>query len=115
MAQRALVWKGFGIALLASTSFELRADDPKSSAEIVLQQYCLGSHNSKLKTAGLVLESGDQRIDDHPDVWEKVVRKLRTGEMPPAGRPRPDAATYDGLKQTVIVLGEAAMRQGDCI
>ncbi|WP_410959853.1 DUF1587 domain-containing protein, partial [Salmonella sp. SAL4356] len=30
-------------------------------------------------------------------VWEKVIRKLRTNAMPPAGRPRPDAATYASL------------------
>ena len=39
-------------------------------------------------------------IDDagaHPEIWEKVVRKLRTGAMPPAGMPRPDEATYETL------------------
>jgi hypothetical protein len=29
----------------------------------------------------------------HPELWEKVLQKVRTGQMPPAGRPRPDAAT----------------------
>jgi hypothetical protein len=33
----------------------------------------------------------------HPDVWEKVRRKLRTHEMPPPGRPRPDPSTYSAL------------------
>ena len=32
-----------------------------------------------------------------PALWEKVVRKLRAGAMPPAPRPRPDAATYAGF------------------
>jgi hypothetical protein len=36
-----------------------------------------------------------ERVTDHPDVWEKVVRKLRTNAMPPPGMPRPDQATYD--------------------
>jgi hypothetical protein len=33
----------------------------------------------------------------NPDVWERVITKLRAGSMPPTGRPRPDAATYDAL------------------
>jgi mono/diheme cytochrome c family protein len=61
----------------------------------VIQQYCVGCHNARLKTAGLVLENADAgRVGDQPDLWEKVARKLRTGEMPPAGMPRPDRATY---------------------
>src|SRR5262249_28667879 len=35
---------------------------------------------------------------EHPEIWEKVVRKLEGGVMPPPGRPRPDAAAYDGLR-----------------
>jgi mono/diheme cytochrome c family protein len=61
----------------------------------MIRQYCTGCHNAKLKTAGVVLNAADlDRIADHPDLWEKVARKLRTGEMPPAGMPRPDKATY---------------------
>ena len=61
----------------------------------MIQQYCLGCHNDQLKTAGLVLSvAGLDQIAEHPALWEKVVRKLRTGEMPPAAMPRPDHATY---------------------
>jgi Protein of unknown function (DUF1587) len=42
-----------------------------------------------------MLDSLDlEHVGDHADVWEKVVRKFRTGEMPPPGAPRPDQATY---------------------
>jgi hypothetical protein len=69
--------------------------EPYAGARAVIQQYCNGCHNAKLKTAGLVLDVTDlERIGDHPDLWEKVARKLRTGEMPPSGMPRPDKATY---------------------
>ena len=48
-----------------------------------------------MRTAGLALDTLDAaRPGDHPDVWERVVEKLRAGSMPPPGRPRPDAATY---------------------
>ena len=66
------------------------------SVRPVLNRYCVGCHNERLRTAGLALDTLDPaRVGDHPDAWEKVVRKLRTGAMPPAGRRRPDAAAYD--------------------
>ena len=36
-------------------------------------------------------------VAEHPEVWEKVVRKLRARQMPPVGKPRPDDATYDAV------------------
>jgi hypothetical protein len=55
-------------------------------------------HNQKLKTANLLLDQLDlSRLADHPDVAEKVIRKLRAGMMPPNGMPRPDGATLEGL------------------
>ncbi len=109
MSSRSLVCKCLGAAGLAAFTLTLRADDSPSkkpaplsatstrpsTAESMLQQYCIGCHNARLKTAGLVLDPAEtDRIADHPDIWEKVARKLRTGEMPPAGLPRPDAAEY---------------------
>jgi hypothetical protein len=53
-------------------------------------------HNDRLKTAGLVLDPADvSRVSAKPELWEKVVRKLRSLSMPPAASPRPDKATYD--------------------
>jgi mono/diheme cytochrome c family protein len=64
-------------------------------ANEVLQKYCVTCHNGRLKTAGLQLDSLDvHRVADDAQQWEKIVTKLRTGEMPPPGRPRPEAATY---------------------
>ena len=63
-----------------------------------LARYCVTCHNERLGTAGLQLDHVDvAQVARDPAVWEKVVRKLRTGMMPPAGRPRPDAATYAAL------------------
>jgi mono/diheme cytochrome c family protein len=62
----------------------------------VFDQYCVTCHNARLKTAGLVI---DPAALDQPgpnaELWEKVVRKLRSGTMPPAGAPRPDQGTYE--------------------
>jgi mono/diheme cytochrome c family protein len=57
--------------------------------------YCVTCHNDRLKTGGLSLQNADLgAIPAHPEVWEKVARKLRTGEMPPTTvRSRPDPQT----------------------
>jgi mono/diheme cytochrome c family protein len=63
-----------------------------------LNQYCVTCHNDRLKTAGLVIDvAGLATIGEHAETWEKVVRKLRTTSMPPAGARRPDAATYHAV------------------
>src|SRR4029077_7290211 len=62
----------------------------------VFPKYGCTCHNSKLKTAGLVIDPADlDHVSTNPELWEKVVRKLRSTGMPPAGSPRPDAKTYD--------------------
>ena len=69
-----------------------------SPQRALLDRYCVTCHNENLKTAGLTLDTMDVTdIGTHKDVWEKVVRKLRAGFMPPVGRPRPDQATYNGF------------------
>jgi hypothetical protein len=65
----------------------------------VLNRYCLTCHNDKLKTAGLVLNPADlNRVPETAETWEKVVRKLRAGAMPPAGAPKPDASAGNALR-----------------
>jgi hypothetical protein len=67
-------------------------------ARAILDKYCVTCHNSRLKTAGLLLDSVDVgHVAARADVWEKVRLKLLAGEMPPAGRSRPDKQAYDGL------------------
>jgi len=63
-----------------------------------LQRYCMTCHNTRLRTAGLSLDGLDpSNPSAHAEVWEKVVRKLRSRTMPPMRSPRPDDATYDGI------------------
>jgi mono/diheme cytochrome c family protein len=64
-----------------------------SAPRAVLDKYCVTCHNQRMKTAGLALDALDlAQLGDHAEVWEKVVRRIRTGAMPPVGRPRPDKA-----------------------
>src|SRR5947208_2012414 len=52
----------------------------------LVQKYCLTCHNERAKTGGLVLEGLDPAdTAAHAEVWEKVVRKVRGGMMPPQG------------------------------
>ena len=55
----------------------------RSSQQELLSEYCLSCHNDRLKTGGLTLEQLDiDRPEASPEVWEKVIRKLRAGMMP---------------------------------
>ena len=75
--------------LLPAASSAQVAASPASRA--VLDQYCVVCHNQTTKTAELALDALDlAHVADNAEVWEKVVRKIRTGAMPPAGMPRPE-------------------------
>lgn len=64
----------------------------------VLQQYCFACHNDRAKTGGLALDVLEMSsVGENADVWEAVVRKLRTGAMPPVGRPRPNASESEAV------------------
>ena len=64
-----------------------------ASEKAILDHYCIMCHSQKLKTGGVVLEGIDlTQMGASAEVLEKVARKLKTGEMPPAGMPRPAAA-----------------------
>ena len=75
-----------------------QAAPPASDARVMLDTYCVACHNQRLKTAGLALDTIDVTAPHaNPEVWERVITRLRAGSMPPAGRPRPDAATYESV------------------
>ena len=63
-----------------------------------LDQYCVTCHNERAKTASLLLDKMDlTHAGDAAETWEKVVRKLKAGMMPPSGARRPDRATIDAF------------------
>src|SRR5213593_3228825 len=76
---------------------------PASSAtaqRALLDQYCVVCHNDRTKRANLTLEKLDlTTVGDNPQLWEKVVRKLRAGVMPPPGMRRPELTAYTGLTE----------------
>src|SRR6266446_6592312 len=72
-----------------------RQEEMTASAQrSLVDQYCIPCHNQRLKTGGLTLDGVDTlQVSRNPALWEKVVKKLRGGTMPPSGRPRPDTET----------------------
>jgi hypothetical protein len=66
-----------------------------ASVRAVVSQFCLGCHDAEAAKGGLDLASVvSEDIGRQPQVWEKVVRRLRGRQMPPAGKKRPDEDTY---------------------
>src|SRR5262245_14845787 len=98
MALLALALSGGGLISAASpreqSASKAAAATPGSAdtggEQALLNKYCMGCHNARTRSGSFVLEGLDLvAAADHAEDWEKVVRKLRGGLMPPAGRPRP--------------------------
>jgi hypothetical protein len=85
------------VGLAQGTAPAGAAAGPSSHAALV-KTYCVGCHNDRARTGELSLEHADvSDIPQHAELWEKVIRKVRAGMMPPAGMPRPDASTLDAF------------------
>ncbi len=87
-----------GVATFAwSTEFAYAAP-PESEHTKTVQTHCVRCHNDRALTGNLSLEGLDPNdVSGHAEVWEKVVRKLRAGAMPPVGVARPDDTVYNSL------------------
>jgi hypothetical protein len=98
---------------------------PTISEKTVIDRYCTTCHNQRTRAGNLALDTLDVSAagrDANPgapnarserggvEMWEKVVRKVRTGMMPPSGAPRPDRATLDGLAASIETTIDRAAR-----
>src|SRR5690349_13505564 len=79
---------------------QMRGQEPAPAGAAqreLLDRYCVGCHNQKTKN-GLALDDLDvAQTGAHAEAWERVVRKMRAGMMPPSGAPRPAPETLDAL------------------
>jgi mono/diheme cytochrome c family protein len=74
------------------------ANAPAVNPRAVVDRYCVTCHNQRTKTSDLALDGIDITSPAaNGEIWEGVVRRLRTRSMPPQGMPRPDEATYNSL------------------
>src|SRR5688500_3655379 len=79
-------------------SLPVEAVESVSPLGAAIEQYCTDCHNADDKKGDLDLEGA--RVDDlhaQPQLWEKVVRRLRARQMPPADKKRPDESLYTEL------------------
>jgi cytochrome c5 len=84
------------------------AGDPPRA---LLDKYCVSCHNARLRTAGLVLDRDTADVGNvaaNGELWEKVLRKVRTQAMPPTGVRRPTPAEYDTLTASLERALDAA-------
>lgn len=88
-------------ALLAGV-FETSSEILSSKAAGVIREYCTDCHDSVSAEAGLDLEKlSQQDFLEHTDTWEKVIRRVRTRQMPPPGKKRPDENAYQKFLQAL--------------
>jgi mono/diheme cytochrome c family protein len=78
-----------------------------SSAEAFLQRYCVACHTEQQRGRGVVPLAFETRqlsnVGAHAETWERVIRKVRAGLMPPAGMPQP---TPEGREAIISWLEE---------
>ena len=90
------------VLLLAGCGISLA----QSPGRALLDTYCVTCHNEKSRTAGLMLDRMDvEHVVEGADTWEKVIRKLRGGMMPPQGMPQPQ----EGVKYAFINYLETSL------
>jgi len=99
-------FRGFVATLLLASGFLLTLDAqqppigaspaPAAAHNAFVTRYCASCHNDRLKRGGLTLDAAAAHdVGQSPDVWEKVLRKVRARQMPPIGSLRPDEAAYN--------------------
>ena len=90
-------------AVRAIASHPARASGPVVAAELdsaqqTITETCVGCHSDRGKAGGLSLQGyAVAAAGEHLETTEKMIRKLRAGQMPPAGSRRPDDAVLDAL------------------
>jgi mono/diheme cytochrome c family protein len=110
----AALWlAGLGLHVLAAPNPQQQSSTTAAplNGRAIVDKYCVTCHNERLKTGNLALDAPElSDVAAHADVWEKVIRKVRAGMMPPAGSPRPDAAAREALVTSLESTLDAAAR-----
>jgi len=92
------------------------AEDKKASATFestvspIFTKTCLPCHNDRVASGGLNIGpfTNASSLTAHREEWERILQKIRTGEMPPKGMPRPPATQTEALIKFVEEKWEAA-------
>ncbi|HJR70809.1 MAG TPA: DUF1592 domain-containing protein [Gammaproteobacteria bacterium] len=98
MDRRALRMLGLGALALLGAACEPSREELIAEHQATLEKYCLDCHSQAERAGGLALEPVRlTEVASNPDKWERVIRKLRAGIMPPAGELRPEHENYAAL------------------
>jgi mono/diheme cytochrome c family protein len=106
----------FGLGLNSVADPYLEASQnalaPVAEHRALLDRYCVGCHNQRAKTAGLTFDTMDLgRVANDAEIWEKTIRKVRAGMMPPPGSRRPEPGVLDAFARWLEhALDEAAAK-----
>src|SRR6185503_8887871 len=100
----------FVVVAASAPNAQVRLKPDSTSDQGLVDKYCVTCHNARTLSGNLSLAGLDVvKPAEHPEIFEKVIRKVRAGLMPPAGMPRPERATLDGFAGNLETrLGRAA-------
>ena len=90
---------------LATLAYPIRQSQPSVNFKQTIQPFfatnCYMCHSADVKQAGLDLEQfqTETSVKQNKETWLKVLEKLRTGQMPPKGIPRPDKADQEAISK----------------
>lgn len=97
----------FGPIAVGLPSFAWQSAPRAGSFEQIIKPFlvenCIGCHNSQSKSGGLNLDSFQDAasVTQNREVWEHILVRLQTGQMPPKGMPRPDQARIEGVTRWI--------------
>lgn len=102
---KSFIFAGAVVVLIASSAFlqnravgQTPAATGPDSHRAMLNTYCVGCHNTRLRSGGIAFDALDlQAAADDAQIWEKALRKLRGRLMPPPGAPQPSQKDIDSF------------------
>ena len=106
LALSCVAWVNVATTPLGDAARSTPRVSPPTDVTAFVDTHCAGCHNDRVLSGGLRLGADTfASMDGHAETWEKVLHKVRTGQMPPAPRPRPsaaDAAAFTTYLQTTL-------------
>jgi mono/diheme cytochrome c family protein len=96
--RKTLLFTALGLVAALPAGRAFQRPSAAAAQREMLDEYCVTCHNQQMKTGGLMLDKMDlDHVAEGAETWEKVIKKLRGGMMPPLGNPRPEKSDVDKL------------------
>jgi mono/diheme cytochrome c family protein len=106
LAFSCVTWVDVATTPIADVAGSAARVSPPTHITAFVETHCIACHNDRVPSGGLRLNAETfASMNEHTETWEKVLHKVRTGQMPPAPRPRPsasDAAAFTAYLQTTL-------------